>query len=153
MAAINHNNSGLPVRTWSRNGYEISTERARIDIRFTHRELSKTYWAKNITRQQASQCFNNSLAVFGVYRADGVQVGCARLVSDGVRFAYLMDVIITKSERGKGLGAWLNKCVINHPDLKSVRTWLLSSRDAREFYQKIGWTPLKNPERLLTRKL
>jgi len=75
------------------------------------------------------------------------------LVTDGVRFAYLMDVIITKTERGKGLGTWLSECIVNHPDLRGVRGWMLATRDAHSLYRKSGWKPLKKAEKYMARKV
>jgi hypothetical protein len=37
--------------------------------------------------------------------------------------------------------------VHSHPDLQSVRRWLLATRDAHGLYEPYGWTPLANPER------
>ncbi len=136
--------------TWARVGYEISTEPARLDMDFVHRELGRSYWSPGISREVVERAAANSM-VFGVYRAGGGQVGFARLVTDHATFAYLCDVFIIEAERGKGLGKWLNECVVSHPALKGLRRWVLATRDAQGLYRQAGWVPLKAPEMFMER--
>ena len=137
-------------RVWMRAGYEISTAHARLDMAFVHGELARTYWSPGIPRAVVEKAAENSM-VFGIYRASGEQVGFARLVTDNATFAYLCDVVVTGTQRGKGLGKWLNECIVSHPDLKGLRRWLLATRDAHGLYRQAGWTPLKAPEKLMER--
>lgn len=132
------------VHVWERPGYEISTDHARLDMDFVHRELAASYWSPGIAREIVEIAAANSM-VFGVYRLDGGQAGYARIITDKAVFAYLCDVIITESERKKGLGKWLNECIVSHPDLCGVRRWLLATRDAHGLYKHTGWEPLKYP--------
>jgi len=138
-------------RTWERPGYEISTSHARLDMDFVHRELAGTYWSPAIPREVVEKAAANSM-VFGIYRAGAGQVGYARLVTDKATFAYLCDVVITEAERGKGLGKWLNECIISHPCLRGLRRWLLATRDAQGLYRQTGWAPLKAPEKFMERR-
>ncbi|MDD5304494.1 MAG: GNAT family N-acetyltransferase [Elusimicrobia bacterium] len=140
------------VRSWCRGDFEVSTDPGRLDAGFIWRELSRSYWSKGRTRKEIRKAFDNSLVVFGLYRRDGAQVGCARLVTDTVRLAFLMDVIVTEAERGKGLGTWLARCVVDHPDLRAVRTWMLATRDAHSLYKKSGWKPLSRCEKYMVRR-
>lgn len=140
----------LPVRTWKRSGYEISTDLARLDLDFVHGELSESYWSPGVPRAVVEKAVARSI-VFGLYRADGRQVAFARLVTDAATFAYLADVVVAKAERGKGLGRWLNECIVAHPDLQGLRRWVLATKDAQGLYLKIGWTALKAPEKFMER--
>jgi len=140
----------LNIMKWTRGDYEISTDPARLDLGFVHKELLETYWSKNISRAAVETAFANSL-VFGVYRAGGAQVGFARLVTDHATFAYLCDVVITPGERGRGLGGWLNECIVSHPGLSGLRRWLLMTKDAHGLYAKHGWAPLKYPMAFMER--
>ncbi len=77
------------------------------------------------------------------------QVGFARVVSDRATFAWVGDVYILDSHRGLGLGLWLMRCVLAHPDLQELRRWALVSTSARGLYAKLGFTPLGDPERFM----
>jgi GNAT superfamily N-acetyltransferase len=142
--------TNAPVRTWRKKGYALSTDPARLDMDFVHRELGRSYWSPGVPRSVVEKAVANSLT-FGLYRADGTQVGYARLVTDMATFAYLADVIVTEAERGKGLGRWMNERIVAHPDLQTLRRWMLATRDAHGLYRRFGWAPLKAPERFMER--
>lgn len=133
---------------WRRPGYEISTDAARLDMDFVHRELSHSYWSPGVPRSVIERAVAGSV-IFGIYRKDGPQVGFARLVTDTATFAYLCDVVVTEDARGTGLGTWLMECIAAHPDLQGLRRWMLATRDAHGLYAKTGWTPLNTPERFM----
>ena len=63
----------------------------------------------------------NSLC-FGVFDGEQ-QVGFARIVTDYITFAWLCDVFIAKSHRGQGLGKWLVKSVVSHPEMAAVKLY------------------------------
>src|ERR1700756_1824958 len=80
----------------------ISTDRSRIDIQTVYEFLTNCYWAKGIPRPTVIRSIESSLC-FGIY--DGyVQVGFARVISDFATFAYIGDVFVLESHRGRGLG-------------------------------------------------
>jgi GNAT superfamily N-acetyltransferase len=127
---------------WRRGEYEISTDPGRIDLDRTHRFLSEeAYWSPGVPRDVVSRAIDGSV-VFGVYRGDK-QVGMARAVTDKATFAWLCDVWIDSSERGKGLGKFLMECVKAHPDLQGLRRWMLATRDAHGLYAQYGFTPVQ----------
>lgn len=141
----------LQVCTWSKGEYTLSTDRALLDVDHVHRFLSRhSYWATDISQAEVIRAIENSVCL-GVYR-DGEMVGFARVVTDMTRFAYLMDVFIDPAHRGHGLGTWLSEMVRTHPDLKSVRRWLLATKDAHRVYARAGWKPVAEPEWLMEAK-
>jgi GNAT superfamily N-acetyltransferase len=88
---------------------------------------------------------------YGIYRGSQ-QVGFARIVTDYATFAWLCDVFIVPTHRGIGLGRWLVRCVVSHPDLQDIKVFLLATRDAHDLYRKYGdFMPLHNPEKWLIR--
>ena len=88
---------------------------------------------------------------FGVY-AGSQQVGFARVVTDYATFAWLCDVFILESQRGRGLGKWLVECVIGHPELRDLRLFILATRNAQELYRRYGGLEsLQTPERWMAR--
>jgi GNAT superfamily N-acetyltransferase len=130
---------------WSKGDYEISTDPAHIDAALVHEFLTNSYWAKGIPLKTIQRSIENSVA-FGVYHGQQ-QVGFARIISDLATFAYLADVFILPSHRGRGLSQWLMECIVSHPDLQGLRRWMLATQDAHGLYAKFGFTAIRNPER------
>ncbi len=121
-----------------RDGFEISTDHARLDLDLVCGFLGASYWAEGIPREKLEASFRNA-RTFGVYREEGPKVGFARVVTDGVRFAYLSDLFILESVRGRGLGKWFMETIYAHDGLGDVERWFLITRDARDFYRPLGF--------------
>lgn len=117
--------------------YEIDTDKSRLDIGLVHRFLAQSHWAKGIPLQVVERAIANSLC-FGLY-CGGHQVGFARVVTDRATFAYLSDVFVVEEERNAGLGQWLVKTILGHPELQGLRRWLLVTRDAQHLYRRCGF--------------
>jgi GNAT superfamily N-acetyltransferase len=131
-------------RLWSKGDFEISTDPARVDVRMVHEFLTKSYWAKGIPIETVQRSIENSIC-FGVYHGRQ-QVGFARIISDLATFAYLADVFVLSSYRGRGLSRWLMECIVSHPDLRGLRRWMLATKDAHGLYAKFGFTAIGSPE-------
>ncbi len=130
-------------------GYEISTDRARLDRPLIHRFLSEeSYWARGRSREVVDRSIERSLC-FGAYRG-ARQVAFARAVTDRATFAWLADVFVVHEERGRGLGLWLVETVLAHPDLEGVG-WHLRTADAHGLYSRFGFTRVPGDERLMVR--
>jgi GNAT superfamily N-acetyltransferase len=131
-----------------RGEFLISTRRERLSVDVVHGFLTNCYWAKGIPREVVAWSIEHSLC-FGIYEDSGAQVGFARVVSDFATVAYLGDVFVLESHRGRGLSKWLMECVVQHPALQNLRRWILLTRDAHGLYSKFGFTPVKSPERYM----
>jgi GNAT superfamily N-acetyltransferase len=152
-----------------RGEFLISTDRARLDLDVIHGFLTNCYWAKGIPREVVARSIEHSLC-FGVYDGsweesprlakearhgapgrDGAvaQVGFARVVSDFATMAYVGDVFVLDTHRGRGLGKWLMESITQHPALQNLRRWILTTRDAHGLYSQVGFTPVKSPERFM----
>ncbi|MFN8291833.1 MAG: GNAT family N-acetyltransferase [Chitinophagaceae bacterium] len=119
--------------------FMISTDPSLLDIGVIHSYLcDQSYWAAGISREVVKKSVENSLC-FGVYTG-GTQIGFARLVTDRATFAYLADVFILEPYRGKGLSKWLISVIQSHPELQSLRRWVLGTRDAQGLYEQFGWS-------------
>jgi len=132
---------------WRREGFTISTDPERIDRDLVHAFLADSYWAGGIPRGVVDRAIEGALC-FGVY-ADSGQVGFARVISDFATFAYVADVFIVASHRGRGLAQWLMQAILAHPRLQGLRRWMLVTRDAHGLYRKVGFRDLAHPERIL----
>lgn len=133
------------MSVWRRGAAEVDTSRERLDLEMMHGFLTLSYWAEGRTREELARVVASSLP-FGLYLGPR-QVGFARVVSDRLTFAYVADVFVLESERGRGLGTFLVTCVLDEPDLRDVRTWTLFTRDAHALYRRFGFGPLEG-ERL-----
>lgn len=131
----------------TRDAYSISTDRSLLNVETIHGFLSRSYWAQGIPRETVERSIRGSMC-FGVYE-NSHQVGFARVITDGVTFAYLADVFILEPHRGRGLSKWLVATILAHPDLQGLRRFMLATRDAHGLYQQFGFTPLAQPERFM----
>lgn len=128
-----------------RDQFTISTDPARLDIDAIVDMLARAYWAVGRPRERTERGIKHSL-VFGVYDGDK-QIGVARVISDYSIFAYLCDVFIHEDYRTHGLGKWLIQTILEHPDLREMRRWVLVTNDAHGLYKQFGFTSLEDPER------
>ena len=127
--------------------YEISTDRARLDIDAIHAFLTQSYWSPGIPRATVERAIANSLC-FGAFW-QGQQVGFARVVTDRTTFAYLCDVYVLDAHRGRGLAQQMMTHVVQHPDLQGLRRMMLATRDAHGLYAKYGFKPLAAPDLIM----
>jgi GNAT superfamily N-acetyltransferase len=126
--------------------FTVSTDRNRLQLDVIHKFLSEeSYWAAERAFDQTATAINNSLP-FGVYKGEN-QVGFARIVTDYATFAYLGDVFILPEYQGVGLGKFLMKTILAHPDLQGFRRWILATKDAHALYEKFEFSALRHPDR------
>lgn len=133
---------------YRRGEFVISTDRERLSLDVVHGFLTNCYWAKCIPLEVVARSIEHSLC-FGVYEDRGRQVGFARVVSDFATVAYLGDVFVLESHRGRGLSKWLMECVTEYPALQNLRRWILLTSDAHGLYSQFGFTPVQAPERYM----
>ncbi len=126
--------------------YEVSTDKARLDIDLIHKFLSTdSYWAKNIPRQLVERSIEHALC-FGAFEGRQ-QAGFARVITDYAVFAYVADVFVVPEHRGRGVSKMIMEAIRSHPDLQVLRRWHLVTRDAHDLYRKFGFRELDNPTR------
>ena len=119
---------------YSRNNFSISDDRKKVDVEMVHAFLTRSYWAKGIPVDVVRRCVDRSLC-FSVFD-NASQIGFARIISDCATFAYLADVFILDSYRGRGLSKWLMDCIIRHPDLQGLRRWMLFAKKRHQDISK-----------------
>ena len=130
---------------WTDGDLLITDDRSLLDLDVIHGFLKGSYWSEDIPRELLRRAIDNSIPV-GLYRA-GKQVGFARVVTDRATFAYLADVFVLESHRGRGLSKQLMRVVLSHPELRSLRRWHLVTRDAHGLYRQFGFSELKDASR------
>lgn len=124
-----------------REGYLITTDRSSFDLEAVYEFLSgHAYWCLGLPRAVFDKAIERSLC-FGLLEGAS-QIGFARMVTDGATFAWLADVFIVESHRGRGLGDWLVASVLEHPDMHGLRRIALATRDAHGLYRRHGFERL-----------
>ena len=130
-----------------RDGYVLSDDRARLDLRLVHELLvGQAYWAQGRTIGQTERSFAHCHP-FGAYAPDsfsrgapgGVLAGFARVLTDYTFRAHLGDVFILPEHRGLGLGKALVAFVLDHPALRTVTRWTLTTGDAHGLHARHGF--------------
>jgi len=132
--------------------FRISDDRSELDRELVHRWLSEeSYWATGRSRQTQDAAIEASHN-FGAYDAgSGEQLGYARVITDGVTFAWLCDVFVSPVARGRGLGTGLVAAVTEWVEPLRLRRFVLATNDAHSLYSKFGFEPLGNPEKWMSR--
>lgn len=125
----------------------ITSDKNQLNVAYITAFISKTYWAKDRSRETMQTCIDNSLN-FGVF-LDGKQIGFARVVTDYAQFAYLLDVFIDEKHQGLGYSKRLMKHILENELLKNVKVWRLATTDAHGLYKQFGFSELSKPENMM----
>ena len=131
---------------------EFSADPERLDRDRIHAWLAEeSYWAAG--RQRATQdAAIDASRNFGIYDTDtGDQLAYARVVTDGVTFAWLCDVFVASEARGRGVGVALVEGVVAALEPLGLTRILLATGDAHGLYEKFGFRPLEHPEDMMAR--
>ena len=102
-----------------------------------------------------NQALDNSWYVVAAYQGSEL-VGIGRLVSDGVLYAMIYDMIVKPSYRGRGIGtAILGKLVKKLKDSGLRDIQLFSARGKVSFYRKRGFVerPADAPGMMLRKEI
>jgi N-acetylglutamate synthase-like GNAT family acetyltransferase len=136
---------------WQQGEYALTTDPARIDLDVVHGFLTTSYWARGISRELVARAIQGSMPF--VLTRNGKQIGFARIISDLATFAYLGDVFVLQSERGRGAAKWMMECIASHPGLAGIRRFHLVTHDAHGLYEQFGFKPLAHPQRHMEKVL
>lgn len=130
--------------------YRIVTKKSELELEMIYNFLTNSYWAKGRSREAVKKSIENSLC-FGIFKFD-TQVGFARIITDKVTFAYLADVFVLPDHRGLGLSKMMLNFILEHPDLRDVKSIMLATKDAHKLYTQFGFRQLDRPEKFMILK-
>lgn len=134
------------------NEFYISMDKTKMNVVFIHDYLcNHSYWAKDRSIEMVMKSMENSLC-FGAFTTQGKQIAFARLVTDYVVFAWLMDVFVDDTFRGKGIGKKLIEYILSLPELQNVNGIGLRTSDAHGLYQKFGFKEIEDTNTWMLRK-
>ena len=125
----------------------ISTDKSKLDIPFIQHFLKDVYWSAGRTMEDVQTTIDHSFC-FGIY-LNKQQIGFARVITDYIVFAYVMDVFIDEKYRGKRYSSLLIDRMLKQDELQQVKIWRLATADAHFLYEKFGFALLARPERMM----
>ncbi len=102
----------------------------------------QTGWGAEYSLRNVRRMLAHSDIVVGlVDDRDDRLVGFARVLTDSVYKAFLLDVMVAEIRQGLGLGRYLMETVLHLPELASVRDIQLHCQpDMVAFYEKWGFS-------------
>jgi GNAT superfamily N-acetyltransferase len=128
------------MRREIKDGLELDDDRSRVDVDAVHRFLSEeAYWVPGRSRETIERLVRESTRVVAAYDRDTLIAFC-RVMSDGSNMAWLGDVFVIPSHRGRGVGVELVREAVEHPEHRDLQ-WYLGTRDAHELYARFGFVP------------
>jgi GNAT superfamily N-acetyltransferase len=123
-------------------GYRLTTDHAEIDHRAIWQWLhDESYWAKGrpweVHRRSVTA---PGVRCFGILTSSGETAAYCRLVTDGVLFAWLADVVVLPGHQRQGLGKDLIRRVVAEQEADGIRRVLLRTADAHGLYEQHGFS-------------
>ena len=91
------------------------------------------------SRKELHQAISNSWFVLSAYHG-GELVGFGRVVSDGILYALICDLVVNPAYQGQGIGSALLNRLIDRCRSQHMRVlWLFAAKDKSAFYKKFGF--------------
>ncbi len=117
------------------------------------RLYAQQWWTRNRTRADAERMLEGSDLLFVVIEpSTQTLVGFARVLTDHVYVAVLLDTIVAAEYRSRGLGRLLVESVCSAPELRDVeRIELTCQPELIAFYAKWDFTDNVGRSRLMRR--
>jgi predicted GNAT family acetyltransferase len=115
----------------------IATDVAGVDWAAVKADLTADDFDNGRTPAALQRSFEASQHVVTAWAGDEV-VGTARLLSDGVCNAYLVDVWTRRSHRGQGVASAMVRSLLAAVPGQHVA---LQTDDAGAFYERLGFAP------------
>ena len=75
----------------------------------------------------------------GARDRSGRLIATVRAISDGVKHAWVYDMMVAPAHRGKRVGTAVMRLLLEHPRLRDVRFVWLGTRDAQPLYRSLGF--------------
>ncbi|SEC86706.1 Acetyltransferase (GNAT) domain-containing protein [Tenacibaculum sp. MAR_2009_124] len=130
-----------------KDGIYFSSSYDDMDIHMIYKFIKESYWGKRRTFEEQKTALENTMN-FGLFYKEK-QIAFARVMTDKVFFAYLLDVFVIDKERGKGYSKVLLNQILNFSELKGIHKWMLATKDAHNLYEKFGFELIKSPKMLM----
>ena len=115
--------------------------------------FSSAWWMADRTAVDVAQMLRESdLVLTFVHEPTDQLAGFTRILTDYTYLAMVLDVVVSDTFRGSGLGAALMDAVVQRPRLAGVRSIeLVCQPDLVPFYRRWGFTDRVGRSRLMRR--
>lgn len=132
---------------------EITTDKSKVDLDFVHQYLSEeAYWSRGRSKEAVQRSISNSLC-FSMFDSETKnQIAFARVATDYVVFAWVMDLFVASSFRGNGYAKQLVQYILQYPELAQVNGFGLRTNDAQGLYEQFGFTQVPQPKTWMFKK-
>ena len=140
--AVVHANPHTPLPDFLRapHGLRLDLGSGKRDAEACADLLEGEYWNDRFTRDEIVRSHLASPAWIVARDKDRV-VASARAISDGTKYAWIYDVIVSPDWRGRAVGDAVMRLLLDHPAVRHARFVRLGTRDAMPFYAKMGFIP------------
>ena len=120
---------------------EVIYELNEKQIEDLHHLYQKEWWTKGRSIDETKACVKGSQICIGVVDSSGKLQGFARVLTDCIFKAFIFDVIVSKEQRGMGIGNKLIKLIITHKKLIRVKHFeLYCLPKMYGYYEKHGFS-------------
>lgn len=144
--------TNIPAQDHLWNEFLFSCNKANIPVAAVYDFLAhRSYWAKGISLETVACSIEHSICI-GIYDSDGALAGFGRMITDRATFAYLADIFVIESYRGKGLSKELMRLFCGLAEDFGLRRFILTTQDAHSLYAQFGFEPFPWPERIMSRQ-
>jgi hypothetical protein len=111
------------------------------------------WWTARRSREDVEAMLGGSDLIFTLVDTSIDRlVAFARVITDGVYLAMVLDVIVSDNRRGAGLGRTLLDSIVGHPALADVQSVeLVCQPNLVPFYRRWGFTDQVGQSRLMRR--
>jgi len=118
-----------------------------------HRLYEKEWWTQGRTLEDVRRMLDATRILVGFADpATGRLIAFARVITDDVYKALVLDVIVDSTARQKGLGRALLSALVEHPALSAVKHFELYCRpELVAFYQRWGFQEVDGQFRFMRR--
>jgi predicted N-acetyltransferase YhbS len=115
--------------------------------------FANEWWTSRRTIADVQRMIAGSDLVFSaVDDSSGALIGFARVLTDWVYLASVLDVVVALEARERRVGSALMESVVTHPRLQDVRSVeLVCQPDLIPFYRRFGFTDTVGQSRLMRR--
>ncbi|MEZ4955992.1 MAG: GNAT family N-acetyltransferase [Saprospiraceae bacterium] len=97
----------------------------------------ESYWEKEAKLSETEDLIEGELCFGLFYEKNRLVLPASPPIF--FSYAYISDVFVIEKYQGQGLATWLLECVLAHPQLQNMESWMLLTDDAHGLYEKIGF--------------
>lgn len=123
-------------------GFHLKFKETPPDSRAYIKLFETTGWndGYQVDKLGLGTAISNSWFKLSVYNDENELVGFGRVVSDGVLYAFICDMIVAPDYQNQGIGSEILKRLIRQCQESGIRVlWLFAAADKSGFYQKHGF--------------